>query len=164
MTNESGDRQEQDGLKLAHKAEAVTSTGAARAHTWRNIGLIVEREYKTRVRQRSFVITTIVLLALVGIAAFIPTISQYLASRGSAPTRVVVVNNVGIIAGLDESALESYMGVVLNGANTGSSAPYTVVSQPQSDLTDLQAQVKNGKLAVQQATVTYRRYRRSPAP
>ena len=47
------------------QAVAVSAGGAAQQHTWRNVGLIVQREYKQRVVQRSFIISTIVILVLI---------------------------------------------------------------------------------------------------
>ena len=61
------------------RAVAVSSGGAAKQNTLRNIGLIIGREYKNRVTQRSFIISTIVILLLVIISACVPTIIQYFA-------------------------------------------------------------------------------------
>ena len=55
------------------KAVAVSTGGAAAQNTWRNIRLIIGREYKNRVTQRSFIISSIILLVIVFIAAFIRT-------------------------------------------------------------------------------------------
>ena len=43
---------------------AVRSGGAAAQDNLRNAGLIIGREYRSRVTQRSFIISTIILLAL----------------------------------------------------------------------------------------------------
>src|ERR1700680_1942155 len=86
-------------------AVAVSTGGAANQHTWRNIRLIVGREYKNRVTQRSFIISSIVILVLVVIAAFVPTIIQFFASNSNAQTKIVVVNNAGPVAGLNNDAL-----------------------------------------------------------
>src|SRR5450755_2182467 len=56
---------------------AVRVGGAAAQNTMRNIGLIVGREYKNRLSQRSFIISTIVILVLVLIGACVPTVFQY---------------------------------------------------------------------------------------
>jgi len=89
-------------------AVAVASGGAAAQHTLRNIRLIIGREYKNRVTQRSFVITSVILLVIVFLAPFIPTIVQ-LVQHGTAQTasqiQVVVVNNAGTVAGLSEAGL-----------------------------------------------------------
>jgi len=134
-----------------HTSVAVSSGGAATLHTWRNIRLIIGREYTNRVTQRSFIITSIILLIIVFLAAFIPTILQFVqhitASPGS-QTQVVVVNDAGSIAGLNEAALTSYISSQLNGTNTGSLAPYAISSQPAARLRNLQNQVKHGKLDI----------------
>src|SRR5260221_9489172 len=127
---------------------AVSSGGAATLHTWRNIRLIIGREYKNRVTQRSFIITSIILLVLVFLAAFIPTIVQLITARTTSQTHIVVVNDAGSVAGLDKTALDSYITSVLDGTNTGSLAPYAISSQPQASLGSLQSQVKSGKLDI----------------
>ncbi|HWT80547.1 MAG TPA: hypothetical protein VN648_17320, partial [Candidatus Methylomirabilis sp.] len=76
--------------------EAVTTGGAAARQTWRNIRLIIGREYTARVRGRGYRITTIILILAVVIGAFIPTILQYFSSRPAAQTSVVIVNNAGM--------------------------------------------------------------------
>ena len=84
-------------------AVAVASGGAAAQHTLRNIRLIIGREYKNRVTQRSFVITSVILLVIVFLAPFIPTIVQLVQHGTAQPasqTQVVVVNNAGTVAGL----------------------------------------------------------------
>ncbi len=127
---------------------AVSSGGAATLHTWRNIRLIIGREYKNRVTQRSFIITSIILLVIVFLAAFIPTIVQLITARTTSQTQIVVVNDAGSVAGLDKTALDSYITSVLDGTNTGSLAPYAISSQPQASLGSLQSQVKHGKLDI----------------
>ena len=129
-----------------HKAIAVSTDNAAARDTWRNIRLIIGREYKNQVTKRSFIISTIILLALVAIAAFIPTIVQLIAERRNSQTHVVVVNSTGTIAGLDETTLASYINSELNGTNTSGKTPYAITSQPSANLDSLQSQVKNGKL------------------
>jgi len=131
-----------------HKAIAVSTGGAAAQDTWRNIRLIIGREYKNQVTQRSFIISSMILLALVAIAAFIPTIVQLIAERTNSQTHVVVVNTAGTIAGLDETMLASYINSELNGTNTSGKAPYAITSQPSAHLGSLQSQVKNGKLDI----------------
>jgi ABC-2 type transport system permease protein len=129
-------------------AVAVSSGGAAAQNNLRNIGLIIGREYNNHVKARSFIITSVILLVVVFLAAFIPTIVQFIAARTSSQTQVVVVNNAGTIAGLNETALTSYISTELNGTNTGSHAPYAITSQPSTNLSSLQSQVKNGKLDI----------------
>ena len=127
---------------------AVSSGGAATLNTWRNIRLIIGREYKYRVTQRSFVIMSVILLVIVVIAAFIPTIVQLLASGSNPQTHIVVVNNAGTVAGMDEASLIAYINSELNGTSSSSKAPFVITSEPSANLNDLQNQVKNGKLDI----------------
>ncbi len=143
-----GETPEQARPDQAQLAVAVSSGGVAAQHTLRNIRLIIGREYKYRVTQRSFVITSIILLIIVFIAAFIPTIVQLIASPTPSQTHIVVVNEAGTVAGLNETTLISYISTELNGTNTGSQAPYAIISQPAASLGSLQSQVKNGKLDI----------------
>ena len=130
---------------------AVSSGGAAAQHNLRNIGLIIGREYKNRVTQRSFVITSVILLVIAFLAPFIPTIVQLVQHGTAQPasqTRIVVVNNAGTVAGLSEAALIPYIGSQLNGTNPPSSAPYAISGQPQTALDSLRNQVTQGKLDI----------------
>jgi ABC-2 type transport system permease protein len=138
------------------RAIAVSLGGAATQHTWRNIGLIIGREYKNRVTQRSFIISTIIILLLVVIGAFVPTIIQYFTSSSNAQTKIVVVNNAGPIAGLDSDALARYIGTALNGTtgtntpgqNASGKPPFAITIQTSNALGNLQNQVKNGNLGI----------------
>src|SRR5438067_4252185 len=94
---------------------AISSGGAATLHTWRNIRLIIGREYKNQVTQRIFIIMSIILLVIVFLAAFIPTMVQFFSSRSSVQTSIVVVNDAGSVAGLNDTALAAYIGTALNG-------------------------------------------------
>jgi ABC-2 type transport system permease protein len=137
--------------KQGHTSVAVSSGGAAAQNTLRNIRLIIGREYKNRVTQRVFIITSSILLAIVFLAPFIPTIVQFVQSitaRPGSQTRVVVVNNAGTVAGLNEAMLISYISSELNGTTTTSPAPYAITSQPQASLESLQNQVKHGKVDI----------------
>jgi ABC-2 type transport system permease protein len=126
------------------EAVAVGAGAAAQEHAWRNIRLIIAREYKSRVAQRGFWVGTIILLVVVAAAAFVPTIVQVVSSRSKAQTHVVVVNN----AGLDDTTLLSSLNAILNGTSTSGKPPYAIALQPPADLGSLQGQVKNGKLAI----------------
>ncbi len=126
----------------------AVSSGAAAQNNLRNIGLIIVREYKNRVKARSFIITTVILLAIVFLAAFIPTIVQLITAGTTSQTSIVVVNDAGTVAGLNETSLLSFISSQLNGTNTGSRAPYAISSQPPTNLSSLQSQVKNGKLDI----------------
>lgn len=141
------------------RAVAVSSGGAAKQNTLRNIGLIIGREYKNRVTQRSFIISTIVILLLVIISACVPTIIQYFASKSNTQTKIVVVNNAGPIAGLHGNALARYISTTLNGTtqatgtntpvqNTSGQPPFAITIQASNALNSLQKQVKNGNLDI----------------
>ncbi len=152
--------QEKELQEQEQRAVAVSAGGAATQHTWRNLRLIVGREYKNGVTQRSFIISTIVILMLVVIAAFIPTIIQYFASTSNAQTKIVVVNNAGPVAGLNNDALAQTIGATLNGTvnqttgtsttgqNTSGKAPFAIAVQTTNSLNGLQNQVKNGSLNI----------------
>lgn len=139
---------EQASADQAYSAVAVPSGGAAAQHTLRNIGLIIGREYITRIKARSFIITTSFLLVIVFLAAFIPTLVQYVTARPSGPTQVVVVNEAGSIAGMDDTMLASYINADLNGITPASKAAFAISSQPQTSLDSLQLQVKQGQLDI----------------
>src|SRR5260370_433206 len=64
------DMREHERRAQEQRAVAVSSSGAAAQSTPRNIRLIIGREYKNRVTQRSFLITSIILLVIVFLAAF----------------------------------------------------------------------------------------------
>jgi ABC-2 type transport system permease protein len=130
---------------------AVSSGGAATLHTWRNIRLIIGREYKNRVTQRSFVITSIILLVIVFLAAFIPTIVQLITARTTSQTHIVVVNDAGSVAGLNDTALAAYIGTALNGTTgtqTAGNPAFALTFSTAHALPDLQNQVKNGQLDI----------------
>src|SRR6266849_5032615 len=151
MAKKLMERPEQERSEQEHRAVVVSSSGAAAQNTPRNIGLIIGREYKNRVTQRSFIITSIILLVIVFLAAFIPTIVQFvqhITAQPSSQTQVVVVNNAGTVAGLNEAMLTSYISAELNGTTTTGPAPYAITSQPQASLVSLQNQVKKGKLDI----------------
>lgn len=134
-----------------HGAIAVSSNSAAAHNTPRNVRLIIGREYKNRVTQRSFIITSVVLLVTVFLAAFVPTIVQFVQSITAPPssqTQIVVVNNAGSVADLDGALLISYISTELNGKTTTGPAPYAISSQSQADQGSLQNQVKRGKLDI----------------
>ena len=59
---------------------AVSLARSGNQNNLRNIGLIIDREYKNRVSQRSFKISTAVILILIIIASFVPTIIAYISS------------------------------------------------------------------------------------
>ena|SRR5262252_5452367 len=85
--------------------QAVGVSQEAEQHTPRNIGLIVAYEYKKRLSQRSFKISTAIILILIVLGSFVPTIVAYVSSMMNTQTKVVVVNTAGPIAGMNDSAL-----------------------------------------------------------
>src|SRR5450755_1560285 len=93
----------------------ISAGGEARQQTLRNIGLIASYEYKKRIKQRSFIISTILILALVILGACIPTVIEYFTATSSSQTKLVVVNNAGPIAGMNDDALSRYIDTALNG-------------------------------------------------
>lgn len=142
------ERPEQANPQPDYLAGAVRSSGAAAQDTLRNIRLIVGREYTYRVKQRSFLVSSILLLVVVFLAAFIPTIVHYVTAGNTSQTQLVVVNAAGSVAGLDEAQLDALITTTLNGTKTGSRAPYAISDQPQTRLPGLQSQVKNGDLDI----------------
>ncbi len=137
-----------NGVEQEQGTIVVSADGAAAQNNLRNIRLILGREYKNRVTQRSFIITSVILLVIVFLAAFIPTVIQLVSSGSSSSgqTSIVVVNEAGSVAGLNEAELTADITTALNGTSTGSSAPYVLSIQPQTSLSTLQSQVKDGKL------------------
>ncbi len=151
MAKKTMETSEQERAEHEQRAIAVSSGGAAARHNWRNIRLIIGREYKNRITQRSFIITSILLLVIVFLAAFIPTIAQFVQSITAPPssqTQVVVVNEAGSVAGLNEARLTSYISSQLNGTTPASPAPYAITSQQQASLDSLQNQIKHGTLDI----------------
>jgi ABC-2 type transport system permease protein len=118
-----------------HTALQEQSIMAARSrgdsgHFLRAVGLIIGREYKNQVTQRSFRIGTIIMLAFLVIAACVPTAIQYFtSSRPPAQTKIMVVNNAGSIAGLRGDALTKHIETRLNEVGAHINAP----GQPSSE-------------------------------
>ena len=151
---------ENDVREQEQRAVAVSAGGAANQNTLRNIGLIIGREYKNRVTSRSFIISTIVILVLVIVAACVPTIIQYFASTANTQTKMAVVNNAGAVGGLNDDALARYIDTTLNGTaaqttgtntqaqNASGKPPFAITIQPADALNNLQTQVKNGSLNI----------------
>ncbi len=121
-------------------------------NTPRNIGLIIAHEYKKRLAQRSFIISTIVILVLIILGSFIPTIIQYVSAISNTQTKVVMVNNAGSIAGMNDDALLSYINTTLNGTTQGQSTsgkPAFSIKMASADtIGSLQKQVKDGTFTI----------------
>jgi ABC-2 type transport system permease protein len=133
-------------------AVAVSLTRSGDQNNLRNMRLIVVHEYKKRLTQRSFIISTIIILILIVIASFVPTIVAYVSSVTNSQTKVVVVNNAGTIAGMNNTALLHYIDVTLNAAPSGQSTsgkPAFSVNSVSAATTDgLQKQVKDGTVSI----------------
>ncbi len=129
---------------------------SSRGSNLRNIRLIIGREYNTRVRRRIFVISTIVLMLLVIVGAFIPTIIQLISSNSQ--TKIAVIDNTaGPVAGQN---VVNYLDSTLNTSfsNTGSTssptqtdtnqkAEYKISPAATGETADiLRKQVQDGKL------------------
>ena len=74
MAKQSVDTPEQERSQQEYRSVAVGSGGAAAQNTLRNIRLIIGREYKNRLTQRSFIIVGVILLVIAFLAPFIPTV------------------------------------------------------------------------------------------
>src|SRR3989440_3491489 len=133
-------------------AVSVSLARSGNQNNLRNIGLIIEREFKNRVTQRSFKISTAIILILIIIGSFVPTIIAYISSVTNSQTKVVVVNNAGTIAGMNSLALQQYFNATLNAANPGQSTStkpaYTINTVTTDAINDFQKQVKDGSTGV----------------
>ncbi len=139
------------------RSAVTTSTGGVvRQQTLRNIGLIAGYEFRKRVKQRSFIITTILILVLVILGACVPSVIEYFTATSSSQTKLVVVNHAGPIAGMNDEALSRYIDAALNGTTTQASGAkaagnpvYSIRVAPSgSSISSLQQQVKNGSLSI----------------
>ena len=141
--------------QTAEQETTTVSASLARSgnqNNLRNIGLIIEREFKNRVTQRSFKISTAIILILIVIGSFVPTIVAYISSVSNSQTKVVVVNNAGTIAGMNNIALQQYFNASLNGTTTGQSTStkpaYSINTVTTDATSNLQKQVKDGSTGV----------------
>lgn len=151
MSKKSVETPVQERREQEQGAMAVSSGGAAALNNLRNIRLIIGREYKNRVTQRSFIITSVILLVIVFLAAFIPTMVLFFSSRSSGQTSIVVVNDAGSVAGLTDTALAASIGTALNGTTgtqTTGKPPFALTFSTVHALADLQQQVKSGQLDI----------------
>ena len=131
----------------------VARSGSAARQNARNIPLIIGREYRARVVKRSFVIATAVIVVLIVVGAFVPTIIQVLSSNSSA--KVIVVNGAGTVAGQDlTQSLDTVLNLSSDQTTTGQAASSTkkkdfdVQSGQPAQLSELRQRVKDGKLDV----------------
>jgi ABC-2 type transport system permease protein len=131
---------------------AVSLNRSGNQNNLRNIGLIVEREYKYRLSQRSFKISTAVILILIILGSFVPTIVAYVSSITNSQTKVVVVNNAGSIAGMNNDALLRYIDQALNvvtpGQSTSGKPAFSIKTASADTTASLQKQVKDGSISI----------------
>lgn len=138
----------------AQSSVMISIGGAANQQTLRNIGLIIGREYKNRVRQRSYIISTIVLMVMIAILACIPTLIQFLTSRSTSQTHIAIVNGAGSVAGLTATQLTQVINADLNGSTAQSSGstsgkpPFVLQMGTDTDINALRQSVKNGNLSI----------------
>ncbi|GER90121.1 hypothetical protein KDW_42830 [Dictyobacter vulcani] len=139
-----------------HNAEAVRSSGDTRSNTIRNIGLILRREYKNRVFQRSYIITTILFVVFALLGSCVPTVIQFFAARSNSQSHVTLVNNAGTVAGLNDEALTTYFSQRLNGNSNQSTASgqsntkshFVLNTSTVDQVKPLQKNITDGKLEV----------------
>ncbi len=156
MSKKSGVVLERATPVIQQHTPSITTGGAAHRHTLRNIGLIASYEFRKRIRQRSFIISTILMLVLVILGACVPTAIEYFTATSSSQTKMVVVNNATTIATMNDDALSRYINTALNGTatqatgtKTAGSTPYSIRMAPAgSSISDLQKQVKDGTVSI----------------
>ena len=156
MSKKYGAVLERETAASQQSALTISRSGAARQQTLRNIGLIAGYEFRKRVRQRSFIVVTIIMLVLVILGACVPTVIQYFTSTSSTQTKLVVANNAGAIAGMNDDALSRYIDAALNGtasgtpgSNTSGKPPYSISVAPTgSSISGLQQQAKDGTISM----------------
>ncbi|GCF09941.1 ABC transporter permease [Dictyobacter arantiisoli] len=136
---------------------AVRSGGDTRSNTLHNVGLILRREYKNRVTQRSYIISTIVMMISIFLGSCVPTAIEFFTTHTNTPSQVAVVNNAGSVAGLDGDPLLHYISNSLNGTTTppdqtksqkNSTSHFTLQASAPDDQAKLQNEVKTGKISV----------------
>ncbi|HEX2912162.1 MAG TPA: ABC transporter permease [Chloroflexia bacterium] len=127
---------------------AVGDNSAAHQNA-RNIPLLIGREYNTRVRKRSFVITTVILTLLVIVAATAPTIIQILTSNSQTKLAVVVNPGVGQVGGQEiVPVLDTLLNTNIDSSgNTSTGSKKDFAFQPASPAQEaqLRQEVKDGK-------------------
>ena len=155
MAKQSGTVLEKDLPAREQRAFALSQGGATRRQTLHNIGLIAGYEFRKRIRQRSFIIATILMLILVILGACVPTVVAYVTASSTSQAKLMVVNHAGPLAGMSDEALGRFLDTTLNGTTTQASiaqapgnAPYAIRMAPAgSSLGGLQ-QVKEGTLSL----------------
>ncbi len=141
-------------------AVAVNLGRTADQNTLRNIGLIVAYEYKKRLTQRSFILSTIIILILIVLGSCVPTVIQYITATANTQTKITVVNNAGPIAGMNNDQLLNSIEKTLNGTanqpgstnatgqNTSGKPRFALTLSPASDIASLKNAVKDGSISI----------------
>jgi ABC-2 type transport system permease protein len=151
MAKQNGTVLEKDLPAQEQSALAGLPGSVTRRQTLRNIGLIAGYEFTRRIRQRSFMIATILLLILVALGACVPTVVAYFTARSTSQAKMVVVNNAGLIAGMSNEMLLHSIDATLNGTagQASGNTPYAIRMAPaDSSPASLQQQVKEGTLSL----------------
>lgn len=153
MSKRSGTVLEKDVPVQEQSVFAIGTGSATRRQTLRNIGLITSYEFSKRIRQRSFIISTIIMLILVVLGACVPTVVAYVTATSTSQAKLVVVNHAGPLAGMNNEALLRFLDTTLNGtatqASTAQAIPYAVRMAPAGgSLGSLQQQVKDGTISL----------------
>jgi ABC-2 type transport system permease protein len=156
MSKKSGAVLERETPAAQQSDLVISRGGIGHQQTLRNIGLIASYEFRKRVKQRSFIVVTIIMLVLVVLGACVPTAIQYFTSTSSSQTELVVANNAGAIAGMNEDALSRYIDASLNGtaasasgAKTSGKPSYSISVAPTgSGISGLEQQVKDGTISM----------------
>lgn len=129
----------------------IASTNHAASQNARNIPLIIAREYKARVEKRSFLIGTIILVVLVIVAAFVPTVIEVISSN--VQSKIAVVSSAGPIAGQDATAyLDAQLNTTIDANGqvqpiaAGKKKNFEIRSAQPAEVNSLRQQVRDGKL------------------
>ena len=152
MANNTMISPEQKAPQAEEDSQAVAVSQRAAQNTPRNIGLIAAYEYKKRVAQRSFKISTAIILILIILGSFIPTIVAYVSSMMNTQTKVVVVNTAGPIAGMNDGALLKYIDTTLNGTaqgqNVSGKPAFSITMGEATASSSVQKQVRDGNVNI----------------
>jgi len=131
-----------------HSINPADLAFTARGKTWRNIRLILVREYLARVRRKIFVISTVILVLMVVVSSFVPTIIQWFSSNFQ--TKLAVIVSTGPVAGQDAI---TYLNQALNLTSTvggtdvsGSNAAYKITQAQPTEANTLRKKVQDGDL------------------
>ncbi|HEU5380784.1 MAG TPA: ABC transporter permease [Ktedonobacteraceae bacterium] len=140
----------------AQSSQPLSLGSLASQNAPRNIWLVLAYEYHRRVTQRSFRISTILILILIVLGSGVPTLVQYLTTTSQTSTRITVLNQAGTIGGMNNEQLHGYLETALNGS-TGSASPspgagssaaqaprFALTVTSTANLTQLTKQVKDG--------------------